>query len=393
MKKEIKMNGLNQNLLNIGGFDVETANECPKKTWLVLSQYSFMLFIPVLVGLFTAGYAAWVISGSFLGGIIGGILYALIVFTIDRGILSTGRSTNFSFGMAIRVCMAILLSTLAAEPLVLYVFGDTIIEEQYKQEQNEIKPLEDKFTAKHTDLDIKVATSANRLKELQKAYTQEMDGQGGSRVRNQGPIYKKKYQDYLDAQALHSKLVDRVNNERANLKSTYGIEVELLKKSQATSLAGRLDTLHEVKSSSVQIGVWILRLALIMIELAPLMIKLNRSDSWEVYWDLIQSKNDERRQVHTNNSSLRIARLDLQDKLKHERELQATHFEHERLKRKQKEEILKSKLDMALSSSDLKMDYIKKAMMKYQNNDRVREDLIDEIEIINADFKKELETK
>jgi hypothetical protein len=85
--------------------------------------------------------------------------------------------------------------------------------------------------------------------------------------------------------------------------------------------------------------------------------------------------------------------LDLEEKLKHEREMQVIRFEDIRLKRKQKEEVLKSKLDLALSSSDLKVDYIKKAMIKYQDNDRVREDLLDELEIINADFKKELETK
>lgn len=393
MKKEIKMNGLNQSLLNIGGFDVETANECPKKTWLVLSQYSSILFIPVLVGLFTAGYAASVITGSLLGGLIGGVLYALIVFTIDRGILSTGRSTTFSFGMAVRVGMAILLSTLAAEPLVLYVFGDTIAEEQYRQEQGYVKPLEDKYTAKYNDLNNQVHSSSNRLKELQLAYTQEMDGTGGSGKRSQGPIYRKKYQDYVDAKALHTQLLNRISDERSKLETSYGLDLSRLQSAQATSLAGRLDTLHEVKSSSVHIGVWILRLALIMIELAPLMIKLKKSDSWEVYWDLIQSKNDERRQVHNNNSNLRIARLDLEEKLTHERELQAIRFEDQRLKRKQKEEILKSKFDLAVSSSDLKMDYIKKAMMKYQDNDRVREDLIDELEIINAEFKKELETK
>ena len=393
MKEDIKMNRLNQNLLNIGGFDVETASECPKKTWLVLSQYSSMLFIPVFVGLFTAGYAASVITGSLLGGVIGGILYALIVFTIDRGILSTGRSTTFSFGMAIRVGMAILLSTLAAEPLVLYVFSDTIAEEQYRQEQSDVKPLEDKYAAKYNDLDNKIASSSNRLKELQLAYTQELDGTGGSGKKNKGPIYKQKYQDHLDAKVSHTQLLDQVIGEKARLGSSYDRDLTRLRNAQATSLAGRLDTLHEVKSMTVHIGVWILRLALILIELAPLMIKLKKSDSWEVYWDLIKSKNDERRQVHSNNSNLRVARLDLEEKLKHEREMQVICFEDEGLKRKQKEEILKSKLDLALSSSDLKVDYIKKAMIKYQDNDRVREDLLDELEIINADFKKELETK
>ena len=393
MKKEIKMNEMNQALLNIGGFDVETANECPKKTWLVLSQYSSMLFIPVLVGLFTAGYAASVITGSLLGGIIGGILYALIVFTIDRGILSTGRSTSFSFGMAIRVCMAILLSTLAAEPLVLYVFEDTIAEEQYRQEQGDISPLENKFEAKYAALNMQEQQSASNVKQLQIAYTKEMDGTGGSGKRSQGPIYRKKYQDYLDAKSSHTALLASNAQERLRLDKGFNREITTLKNAQATSLAGRLDTLHEVKSSSVHIGVWILRLALIMIELAPLMIKLKKSDSWEVYWDLVQSKNDERRQVHNNTSSLRVARLDLEEKLKHERQMQAVHFDHERLKREQQQDILKSKFDSAVASSELKMEYVKKAMVKYKDNDRMREDLLDELEIINAEFKKELETK
>lgn len=393
MKKEIKMNGFNKNLINIGGFDVETANECPKKTWLVLSQYSSMLLIPVLVGLFTAGYAASVITENFLGGILGGVVYALIVFTIDRAILSTSRSTTFSFGMAIRVGMAILLSTLAAEPLVLYVFGDTIAEEQYRQEQSDVKPLEDKYSFKYNELDSQIASSAKNLKELQLAYTQELDGSGGSGNKNQGPIFKRKYQDYLEAKNAHNQLLVRINGQKSNLESKYGLDLNRLQNAQATSLAGRLDTLHEVKSSSVQIGVWILRLALIMIELAPLMIKLKKNDSWDVYWDLIESKNDEKRQVNNNNSNLRIARLDLEDKFKHERQVQAIRFEDEKLKRKQKEEVLKSRFDLAISSSDLKMDYIKKAMMKFKDNDRVREDLICELEIISLDFKKELETK
>lgn len=393
MKKETKMNEFNQTLLSIGGFDVETANECPKKTWLVLSQYSSMFFIPVLVGLFTAGYAASLLTSSLLGGIIGGIIYAIIVFTIDRGILSTGRSTTFSLGMAIRVAMAILLSTLAAEPLVLYVFEDTIAEEQYRQEQEDIAPLEDKYAVMYGDINTRVQASASNLKQLQIAYTQEMDGTGGSGKRNQGPIYRQKYQDYIEAKEAHSTLLASVAQERARLDDSFQREVTSLKSAQATSLAGRLDTLHEVKSTSVQIGVWILRLALIMIELAPLMIKLKKSDSWEVYWDLVQSKNDESREVNNNNKSLRIARLDLEAKLKHEREMTAVQFNHECLKREQQQNVLRSKFDLAVAASELKMEYIKKAMSKYKDHDRIREDLLDEIEIINAEFKRELETK
>jgi len=378
-----------QNFIEFGGFDSEAARECPKKTWKLLTQYTLMLFVPVTIGLFTAGYAAFILSDSLIGGIIGGLLYAAIIFVIDRGILSTGRSTKLSFGMLVRIAMAILLSTLAAEPLVLFVFEDAIVEEQYIQLQSQIGFLDEKYEERYEKLDSRLNKSADKLEDLRMAYTKEMDGTGGSGNKNKGPIYKQKYQDFLDYKPEHSKVVSSVEAEKKRLQDVYTTELKALNNAQAHSLSGRLDKLHDIDSVSIQVGIWILRLALIMLELAPIMIKLKKSDSWEVYWDIIDAQNNEKRLVHKQNSGHRVEVLDLEQRLYYEREAKELEFNHEKLVKNQLKETLKGKMDFAISLSQIKTDYLKKVMVDYVENEQERNDLINQLEIISADFNRE----
>ncbi len=386
-----KMNLIIKTLIKLGGFDYQTVEDSPRKTWITLSQYSSMLFIPAIIGFFTSSYAGYLLSGgNLLISFLAGILYSVIIFTIDRAILSTSRSTEFSIGIFVRIMAAVMLSTLAAEPFVLLVFEDSIKEQKFTEFSEKKKPIDSEFNNRVKKLDEQLAYAEERLNRLQLAYTQEMDGTGGSGNKDKGPIYRKKLADYQSALQSYKELKSEIALKKADLKEKYNEELEQVKITQARSLAGRLDTLHKIDSSSIQWAVWILRFALIFLELMPIMIKLKKSHSWEAYWDLIDMKNEDCLRSYDFGKDMRFEEMKQKRTLEHQRIQEGINFEHEKLEYRQKQRQLEDKWELAMDTSRKKLEKIKQSIELCGENEEERVALINEIETIYSDFKSQL---
>ncbi|MBL0053075.1 MAG: DUF4407 domain-containing protein [Bacteroidetes bacterium] len=112
--------------------------------------------------------------------------------------MAYGRPGKFSLGMLGRVCLAVTVGFMLAEPIVLKVFEDSIEEQQYselsQQKKSASTPYQNQIAALETDL----KTDAAHLNELKKEYTGEADRTSvhSSAIRS---IYEMKKQNYDDA--------------------------------------------------------------------------------------------------------------------------------------------------------------------------------------------------
>jgi len=85
-------NNMNRILLWAGGYDQKTVNQCSSSEIHRMTIFGTMIFIPAFVGMFSFGYAFYLISGNQLIAIIAGLIWSVIILFIDRAIVGYSRS-------------------------------------------------------------------------------------------------------------------------------------------------------------------------------------------------------------------------------------------------------------------------------------------------------------
>jgi len=387
MKASTKINNLQKQIIKFGGFDVKTAENTSQKTVNILSQYSILLLVPMIIGLFSSAYAAYTISNNILISSIVGLIWCSIIYIIDRAILSTNPSTNFGGNTLVRIFLAITLSTLFAEPIVLLVFEDSIQEAQHQEFIISKSPIDNEYKIALGNNYSLESESLQKTERLQQIYTGEMDGSMGSRVRNQGPIYKQKYNDYLIAKEQHETTANNLKQDRQYLKEKYENDIISLKNVQATSLAGRFDTLHSLDSTAVKFGIWVIRFALIFLELIPLIIKLKKSDGWDSYWHQVQIDNQEVNAVYSNNSEYRVKALNKDAQIKHAATMKMLDKEAIQGVMNHDFSVLEMQMDNVVKAHELITVYKKSATTKFANDPTLLNTILKEFDDTFGEFK------
>ncbi len=263
--------------------------------------------IPALVGLFSYGYAFYYIIGGKTAAITGGIVSAIVLLIIDRGIMAYGRPGVVSIGMLGRMLFAFTIGLLLAEPMILKVFEDSITEQQHTELFAEQEQTTTVFDSKIDSLQLSLRTDEARLRELQQDYTAEMDGTGGSGVPNKGPIYEQKYRDYLDFKAIYDSKKASIDRQIATVELKKEQELSMVVQTNANGLIGRMRALDALgqKEPIVTWATWLLRLFFMLIELIPLLLKISPTGDRGLYYKLVDTFDEERENVVKANSEER----------------------------------------------------------------------------------------
>jgi hypothetical protein len=267
-----------------------------------------LVFIPAFVALFSYSYGFFFIFNNVKPAIIGGVASAIVLLIIDRSIMGYGRPGKFSLGMLGRVFLAITVGFLLAEPLILKVFQDSIKEEQFQKVISAKNKNAVKYDNQIAELQKGLSEDQIKLDQLQKAYTAEMDGTGGSKIRNRGPIYQQKYADYLDYQKSYNTEQTTIAAEIAEIQKQKSQELELVEQNNADGLMGRMRALTALgeKEPVVRWTTWLLRCFFIFIELLPLLIKISPTGDCGLYIKLIDMNDEEKEKTYEMLSKERL---------------------------------------------------------------------------------------
>lgn len=365
----MKQNYLTSFLVWVGGFDNMTAAQCTTSEIRKMSIAGSMVLIPAILALFSYGYGFYFIFQNPYGAIGGGVIAAIILFIIDRSIMTYGRPGKLSLGLFGRVLLAVTVGFLIAEPLILKIFEDSIQEQQYTILAAKKEKINEDYDLKVQSVENGLNPYENRLKELQVAYTSEMDGTGGSGEKNQGPIYAKKLNDYNEYKkvydAQHSKIqtdIGEVNKQRAEALS-------LVEDNEANGLIGRVRALSSLgeKETIVHWTTWLLRIFFLLIELLPMLIKISPSGDRGLYYKLVDMHDEENEKMFVMSSEERIKVKQQEEKLR----LTQT-FAELCLKETQVIANLKEKDSVFLMTkvqelTDKKLDFVAKALNMVQD--------------------------
>jgi hypothetical protein len=279
------------------GVDTDLLKKCPTESSKYAGIGATVFFTGVFAAL-AAGYSLYtVFDNVFVAGIFG-ILWGLMIFNLDRFIVSSMRKEGRArreFIMALpRIVLAILISIVIAKPLELKIFDKEIQPELIVMEQQKFSVQESHVRARYQPtldsikgqiMQLKSEIQAQTLKrnELIRIAQEEADGTGGSRKKNLGPIYKVKKADADKAEKELRELTE-INYKRiATLEADYDkqdqkllAEIASLVRSRMNGPAARIEALDRLtnESSAILWAHWFIVLLFIAIETSPVFVKL-----------------------------------------------------------------------------------------------------------------------
>jgi hypothetical protein len=279
------------------GAELSLLQKCPTESSKYLGIGATIFF----TGLFAAmsgAYALYTIFDSIFIAIIFGLIWGLMIFNLDRYIVSSMRKEGRfmkEFALAIpRILLAILISIVIAKPLELKVFAkeiqpELIVMEQeaYARQEQQLRirftPLLDSLKSEVQGLKGEILTMTQKRDELVRIAQEEADGTGGSRRRNLGPIYRVKK---ANAEAAEKELLEFTRDNTVRIKllersiaatdSAMTTQLNALEKSKINGMAARMEALSRIvgESSAVSWAHWFIVLLFIAIETAPVFVKL-----------------------------------------------------------------------------------------------------------------------
>ena len=291
------MKKVNHFLWLCAGVNQSIIYRCPTEGSKYAGIGATILFTGILAAL-ASGYALYTIFGNTYYSIGFGALWGLMIFNLDRYIISSMRKTDQKNGelkMAVpRIALALIIATVISKPLELKIFEKEIDTEltsmQLSITKNQETAIHSKYQSKVENLNREIeilkreiATTKTHRNEMTSLAQQEADGTGGSGKRNPGPIYRIKKQNADRANrelesitSINNGLIQSKQQEIAETELKIATEIDHLEEVNYNGLAARIDALNNLKSKSSPIAMtdWFILLLFICIELSPIFVKL-----------------------------------------------------------------------------------------------------------------------
>lgn len=310
------------------GINRSLIKRCPTDTAKYTGIGAAVFFTGLLAAL-SGGYAVFTVFES-VGWAIGfSLLWGLIIFNLDRFIVSTMRKQKKAFARELltaspRILLAVMLAIVISKPLELKIFSKeidrklvTLEEEIY---QKEIQDLEQRYTgqllaieAQSNQLKEEIRTKTEKRDALALAAQQEADGTGGSGKRNAGPIYQIKKADADQAQgelvALNQNYQPLILKKQAEWNTLFEqkqTEIANLKRNPWNGMAAQLQALSILgqENEAIRIANIFIMLLFILLECTPIISKLISGRG--PYDELLEI----REHYYKNHNLERIAEMD-----------------------------------------------------------------------------------
>ena len=256
------------------------------------------IFFTGVFAFLASSYAIYTIFQSYFAAILFGAIWGLMIFNLDRYIVSTlkktGRFFKDTFTTLPRLALAIIIAVVIAKPLELKIF-DTEIQSEIALMQQENLRDQENLVRSRFDNDITTLKSEVDVlkKEIEDKTAQrdflateaikEADGTGGSQKRNMGPIYAAKKADADKMQLELEELIEKNNLAIAskmeniqNLENKSNEQLDAISAAQLNGFAARLEAQSRLnkKSDAMFLASIFIILLFIAIETAPIFVKL-----------------------------------------------------------------------------------------------------------------------
>jgi hypothetical protein len=291
------MNRLKEFFWLCSGAKKEILSNCPSESSKYVGIGATIFFTGVFAAL-AGGYALFTVFDNYWLAIIFGLLWGLMIFNLDRFIVSSmrknGKRSQEYFQALPRIILALVISIVIAKPLELKIFEKEINGEITSMIQEDLATKEltvkqrfqetrERLNSEIHSLKNEIIAKTNSRNELRQIAREEADGTGGTMKRNAGPIYQIKKADADRVEAELNELVTssaHLIKEKEQALTEWNTrektELAAIEASQLTGLASRIEALDRLttKSAAINIANWFIMLLFLVVETAPIFVKL-----------------------------------------------------------------------------------------------------------------------
>lgn len=189
------------------GVDTQLLSSCSAGEKTKYAGIGATVFFTALMAALAAGYALFTVFDAILPATVFGILWGLLIFNLDRFIVSTLRKRS-SFRSELlqaspRIILALIIAVVISKPLELKIF-EKEIETVLLREKNAMtlanqKQIGAQFSgdtgkleAQNDSLRAELTRKEAAVAQLYNAAITEAEGTAGTKKMGKGPIYKEK---------------------------------------------------------------------------------------------------------------------------------------------------------------------------------------------------------
>tara|TARA_R110001592_G_scaffold78715_4_gene235904 strand:+ start:42 stop:1142 length:1101 start_codon:yes stop_codon:yes gene_type:complete len=207
------------------------------------------VFFTAVMAFIAASYALYTVFDNFYTSLFFGLIWGLLIFNLDRYIVSTIKKTGNVFDELIqatpRILLAVIIAVVISKPLELKIF-EKEINQVLLEQKNELtlankNQIAKQFTPKIetlnnniTSLQQQIDTKEAEVNSLYNVYISEAEGTAGTKLLGKGPVYKEKRDkhDALLAELKQLKIDNKAKiatteTQIAALKGDYETQVVL----------------------------------------------------------------------------------------------------------------------------------------------------------------------
>ncbi|SNR14633.1 DUF4407 domain-containing protein [Tenacibaculum jejuense] len=216
------------------GVDLDLIQNCSNGEQNKYAGIGATVFFTALMATIASSYALYTVFNNMYTAVFFGIVWGLLIFNLDRYIVSTLRKKDSflkEFAQAFpRLLLAVIIAVVISKPLELKIFEKEINQVLLTEKNQMTLDNKNQIAAQFTPEITKLQTEISDLKEeinlkeqetnqLYETYIAEAEGRKGTKLKGKGPVYKEKREKH-DASLAQLSELKKNNQEKINAKES-----------------------------------------------------------------------------------------------------------------------------------------------------------------------------
>ena len=198
---------LKQFFIICSGSDTDILKQCSKGEQNKYAGIGATVFFTAVMAFIAASYALYTVFDNLYASIFFGFIWGLLIFNLDRYIVSTIKKTGNVIDELIqaspRIILAVIIAVVISKPLELKIFEKEINQVLLEQKneltlanKNQIaeqfNPSIETLNKDISNLQQEINTKETEVNALYDTYIAEAEGTAGTKLLGKGPVYKEK---------------------------------------------------------------------------------------------------------------------------------------------------------------------------------------------------------
>lgn len=230
--------------LTCSGVDINLINKCSNGEQNKYVGIGATVFFTAVMATIAGSYALYTVFDNLYTAIFFGIIWGLLIFNLDRFIVSTIKKSDSKFKellqAAPRIVLAIIIAVVISKPLELKLFekeiNQVLLAEKNQMTLDNKTQIAQQFTPEianiNSEINIlkqEIVLKENETNALYEIYISEAEGTKGTKKLGKGPVYEEKRAKH-DASLLALNQLKKENQEKIKEKETAIVTLQVEQK-------------------------------------------------------------------------------------------------------------------------------------------------------------------